>query len=71
MYSLHLGSTEIYHSVLEFGVVTETDITTGFGRKCRTAFFNTKFYFIGPFFVVLASGAPLRTAAVLVYLLVT
>ena len=40
---------------MEFEEVLETDNTTGFGSKCKTAIFNTLFYLVCPFFVVVAS----------------
>ena len=72
--AVHTASTlEVQHrphSELEFGVHSETNITTGFGSKPKSASFNTYFYFVGSFFTVGTSPVPLRTLVVLHYLLV-
>ena len=53
---------------LEFGVHSETNITTGFGSKSKSASFNTCYYFVGSFFVVAAYPVPSRTSALPWYL---
>ena len=50
-------------------IVSETNITTGFGSKSKTAQLNTYYYCIGFFFEVCASPVPSRTPVVLHYLL--
>ena len=57
------------HSELEFGIQSETNITTGFGSKSKSAPFNTYYYFVGSFFEVAASLVMTRTLVVLCYLL--
>ena len=49
-------------------IVSETNITTGFGSKSKTASFNIYFYTVGSLFEVSASPVPLRTLVVLRYL---
>ena len=49
---------------------SETNITTGFGSKSKSASFITHYYFVGLFFAVGASPVLLRTLVVLCYLLV-
>ena len=49
-------------------IVSETNITTGFGSKSKTAQLNTYYYSVGSFFEVSASPVLLRTLVVLRYL---
>ena len=49
-------------------IVSETNITTGFGSKTKSAQFNTYYYSIGLLFEVPASPVPSRTPVVLRYL---
>ena len=56
------------HSELEFGIQSETNITTGFGNKLKTATFNTYYYFVGLLFEVGASLVTSKTPTVPCYL---
>ena len=47
---------------------SETNITTGFGSKSRTAQFNTYYYTVGSLFEVSASPVTSRTLSVPSYL---
>ena len=47
---------------------SETNITTGFGSKTKSALFNINNDSVGSFFVVAASPVLLRTLVVLRYL---
>ena len=49
-------------------IVSEANITTGFGSKTNSAQFNIYYYTIGSFFEVSASPVPFRTLVVLRYL---
>ena len=49
-------------------IVSETNITTGFGSKSKSAQFNTYYYLVGSLFEVSASPATSRTLVVLFYL---
>ena len=49
-------------------IVSETNITTGFGSKLKYASFNTYYYFVGSLFEVAASPVTTRTLVVLCYL---
>ena len=49
------------HSELEFRLHSETNITTGFGSKSKTAPFNTYYYSVGSLFEVCASPVTSRT----------
>ena len=50
-------------------IVSETNITTGFGSKSRTAQINIYYYSVGSFFEVCASPVPSRILVVLRYLI--
>ena len=67
--AVHTASTLVVphrpHSELEFGIQSETNITTGFGSKSKTATFNTYYYFISLLFVVDAFPVMSRTLVVL------
>ena len=56
------------HFGVEFRLDSETNFTTGFGSKSRTAQFNIYYYTVGSLFEVSASPVPLRTLLVLCYL---
>ena len=56
------------HSVLEFGVSSEINITTGFGSKSKTASFNTYYYIVGLLLVVATSPVMSSTSALPRYL---
>ena len=56
------------HFGVEFRFSSDTNITTGFGSKSKTAQLNTYYYSVGLLFEVFASPVPLRTSVVLRYL---
>ena len=69
---LYIQLAPLRYSTDTFGVgvwiVSETNITIGFGSKSKTATFNTYYYFAGPLFEVGASPVTSRTTVVLCYL---
>ena len=60
-------STE--HFGVEFRFSSDTDITTGFGSKSKTASFNIYYYTVGSLFEVCASPVTSRTLSVPCYLI--
>ena len=56
------------HFGVEFRFSSDTNITTGFGSKSKTASFYIYYYTVGSFFEVSASPVPFRTLVVLRYL---
>ena len=69
--AVHTASTlEVQHrthSELEFRFSSDTNITTGFGSKSKTASFNTYHYVVGSLFEVGASPVMSRTLVLLWY----
>ena len=60
-------STE--HFGVEFSFSSDTNITTGFGRKSKTGQFNIYYYTVGLLFEVCASPVTSRTLSVPCYLI--
>ena len=56
------------HFGVEFRLPSETNFTTGFGRKSRTAQFNIYYYTVGSLFENSASPVTSRTLSVPSYL---
>ena len=67
--AVHTASTLVVqyrpHSELECGIQSESNITTGFGSKLKSAPFSTYYYFAGSFFAVGAFPVMTRTLVVL------
>ena len=58
------------HFGVEFRFSSDTNITTGFGSKSKTASFNIYFYTVGSLFEVPASPVTSRTLSVPSYLVI-
>ena len=55
------------HFGVEFRFSSDTNITTGFGSKSKTASFNIYYYSVGSLFEIIASHVPFRTLVLLRY----